>query len=180
MEDDRVAILEQQLAQAKLIAEEADKKYEEVYGWHQKPFHLHRDVFFRGYSFKLGARFRETLVSFRIYLASWCRQFTCSDRIENPGGHWRHQRNQLIPVTFFLFSQKTTTIVATSTTTTTVQNHNENNIALAKYWRTVHWPMKSVWMLLRTNWKRLASLPRRPTKNTTRCCLALLDATKHI
>lgn len=30
MEDDRVALLEQQLAQAKLIAEEADKKYEEV------------------------------------------------------------------------------------------------------------------------------------------------------
>lgn len=30
MEDDRVGILEQQLAQAKLIAEEADKKYEEV------------------------------------------------------------------------------------------------------------------------------------------------------
>ena len=30
MEDDRVAILEGQLAQAKLIAEEADKKYEEV------------------------------------------------------------------------------------------------------------------------------------------------------
>ncbi|XP_018564219.1 tropomyosin-1, isoforms 9A/A/B isoform X2 [Anoplophora glabripennis] len=30
MEDDRVSILEQQLAQAKLIAEEADKKYEEV------------------------------------------------------------------------------------------------------------------------------------------------------
>lgn len=30
MEDDRVCILEQQLAQAKLIAEEADKKYEEV------------------------------------------------------------------------------------------------------------------------------------------------------
>ena len=30
MEDDRVAILEVQLAQAKLIAEEADKKYEEV------------------------------------------------------------------------------------------------------------------------------------------------------
>ena len=30
MEDDRVAILENQLAQAKLIAEEADKKYEEV------------------------------------------------------------------------------------------------------------------------------------------------------
>ncbi|XP_034937376.1 tropomyosin isoform X4 [Chelonus insularis] len=30
MEDDRVAALEQQLAQAKLIAEEADKKYEEV------------------------------------------------------------------------------------------------------------------------------------------------------
>lgn len=30
MEDDRVAILEAQLAQAKLIAEEADKKYEEV------------------------------------------------------------------------------------------------------------------------------------------------------
>nr|CAI5850704.1 unnamed protein product [Callosobruchus analis] len=30
MEDDRVAVLEQQLAQAKLIAEEADKKYEEV------------------------------------------------------------------------------------------------------------------------------------------------------
>lgn len=30
MEDDRVTILEQQLAQAKLIAEEADKKYEEV------------------------------------------------------------------------------------------------------------------------------------------------------
>lgn len=30
MEDDRIAILEAQLAQAKLIAEEADKKYEEV------------------------------------------------------------------------------------------------------------------------------------------------------
>lgn len=30
MEDDRVGILEAQLAQAKLIAEEADKKYEEV------------------------------------------------------------------------------------------------------------------------------------------------------
>lgn len=30
MEDDRVAILETQLAQAKQIAEEADKKYEEV------------------------------------------------------------------------------------------------------------------------------------------------------
>lgn len=30
MEDDRVSLLEQQLTQAKLIAEEADKKYEEV------------------------------------------------------------------------------------------------------------------------------------------------------
>jgi len=30
MEDDRVAVLETQLTQAKLIAEEADKKYEEV------------------------------------------------------------------------------------------------------------------------------------------------------
>jgi tropomyosin-1 len=30
MEDDRVSILETQLSQAKLIAEEADKKYEEV------------------------------------------------------------------------------------------------------------------------------------------------------
>ena len=30
MEDDRVALLEAQLSQAKLIAEEADKKYEEV------------------------------------------------------------------------------------------------------------------------------------------------------
>jgi hypothetical protein len=30
MEDDRVAMLEAQLAQAKLIAEESDKKYEEV------------------------------------------------------------------------------------------------------------------------------------------------------
>lgn len=30
MEDDRVSVLETQLAQAKLIAEEADKKYEEV------------------------------------------------------------------------------------------------------------------------------------------------------
>lgn len=34
MEDDRVGILESQLSQAKLIAEEADKKYEEV------PFYL--------------------------------------------------------------------------------------------------------------------------------------------
>lgn len=33
MEDDRVAILEAQLSQAKLIAEEADKKYEEVENW---------------------------------------------------------------------------------------------------------------------------------------------------
>jgi tropomyosin-1 len=30
MEDDRVSLLEAQLAQAKLIAEESDKKYEEV------------------------------------------------------------------------------------------------------------------------------------------------------
>lgn len=30
MEDDRVGSLESQLAQAKLIAEESDKKYEEV------------------------------------------------------------------------------------------------------------------------------------------------------
>jgi hypothetical protein len=30
MEDDRVGVVESQLAQAKLIAEEADKKYEEV------------------------------------------------------------------------------------------------------------------------------------------------------
>jgi tropomyosin 1 len=30
MEDDRVSVLEAQLAQAKLIAEEADRKYEEV------------------------------------------------------------------------------------------------------------------------------------------------------
>lgn len=30
MEDDRVSVLETQLSQAKLIAEEADKKYEEV------------------------------------------------------------------------------------------------------------------------------------------------------
>jgi hypothetical protein len=30
MEDDRVGVLEAQLSQAKLIAEEADKKYEEV------------------------------------------------------------------------------------------------------------------------------------------------------
>lgn len=34
MEDDRVAILESQLSQAKQIAEEADKKYEEVYKKH--------------------------------------------------------------------------------------------------------------------------------------------------
>lgn len=43
MEDDRVAVLEQQLAQAKLIAEEADKKYEEVansYSLHS-PAHAH-------------------------------------------------------------------------------------------------------------------------------------------
>ena len=31
MEDDRVSLLEAQLAQAKLIAEESDKKYEEVW-----------------------------------------------------------------------------------------------------------------------------------------------------
>lgn len=31
MEDDKVSILEAQLAQAKHIAEEADKKYEEVW-----------------------------------------------------------------------------------------------------------------------------------------------------
>ncbi len=36
MEDDRLAILETQLAQAKQIAEEADKKYEEV---RKKNFH---------------------------------------------------------------------------------------------------------------------------------------------
>lgn len=39
MEDDRVAILEAQLAQAKLIAEEADKKYEEVYS--KKSYHYY-------------------------------------------------------------------------------------------------------------------------------------------
>lgn len=36
MEDDRVSLLEQQLAQAKLIAEEADKKYEEVGHVHRR------------------------------------------------------------------------------------------------------------------------------------------------
>lgn len=38
MEDDRVAILESQLAQAKQIAEEADKKYEEVQKHRQSYF----------------------------------------------------------------------------------------------------------------------------------------------
>ena len=32
-EEDRVTIVEQQLSQAKLIAEEADKKYDEVRLW---------------------------------------------------------------------------------------------------------------------------------------------------
>ena len=42
MEDDRVAILEAQVAQAKLIAEEADKKYEEVYNYtHENYSHTH-------------------------------------------------------------------------------------------------------------------------------------------
>ena len=48
MEDDRVAILEAQLAQAKLIAEEADKKYEEVESyraWHYLPLKLHLLVY---------------------------------------------------------------------------------------------------------------------------------------
>ena len=48
MEDDRVAILEAQLAQAKLIAEEADKKYEEVElyrAWHYLPLKLHLLVY---------------------------------------------------------------------------------------------------------------------------------------
>lgn len=35
MEDDRVSVLEAQLAQAKLIAEEADRKYEEVVREHR-------------------------------------------------------------------------------------------------------------------------------------------------
>ena len=39
MEDDRVAILEAQLAQAKLIAEEADKKYEEVKSHNMRTLH---------------------------------------------------------------------------------------------------------------------------------------------
>jgi hypothetical protein len=43
MEDDRVAILESQLAQAKLIAEEADKKYEEV---RFEPSHKDKLIFF--------------------------------------------------------------------------------------------------------------------------------------
>ena len=38
-EEDRVAIVEQQLAQAKLIAEEADKKYEEVKYRHRRLLH---------------------------------------------------------------------------------------------------------------------------------------------
>lgn len=42
MEDDRVAILEAQLAQAKLIAEEADKKYEEVERYFSSLPHLAR------------------------------------------------------------------------------------------------------------------------------------------
>lgn len=42
MEDDRVAILEAQLSQAKLIAEEADKKYEEVDTWWNIKSHLVR------------------------------------------------------------------------------------------------------------------------------------------
>lgn len=47
MEDDRVAILEAQVAQAKLIAEEADKKYEEVHNLFMfltKPFVLQNNV----------------------------------------------------------------------------------------------------------------------------------------
>lgn len=41
MEDDRVTILEAQLSQAKLIAEEADKKYEEVAKkFHQTSIHF--------------------------------------------------------------------------------------------------------------------------------------------
>lgn len=41
MEDDRVAILEAQLSQAKLIAEEADKKYEEV-AIRTKSYHIEK------------------------------------------------------------------------------------------------------------------------------------------
>jgi len=40
MEDDRVSMLEAQLAQAKLIAEEADKKYEEVKSCHADWAHV--------------------------------------------------------------------------------------------------------------------------------------------
>lgn len=48
MEDDRVAILEAQLSQAKLIAEEADKKYEEVL------ISLHKKFFYRNWLGKLS------------------------------------------------------------------------------------------------------------------------------
>jgi hypothetical protein len=43
MEDDRVGILEAQLAQAKLIAEEADKKYEEVAHLNMIVFHVYEN-----------------------------------------------------------------------------------------------------------------------------------------
>ena len=44
MEDDKAALLETQLAQAKQIAEEADKKYEEV----NKPASNHSTMGFKG------------------------------------------------------------------------------------------------------------------------------------
>ena len=65
MEDDRVAILEAQLAQAKLIAEEADKKYEEV----TFPFR-YISAFFCARS-----KLRKSLLRLSLWLMSWIYRF---------------------------------------------------------------------------------------------------------
>lgn len=43
-----------------------------------------------------------------------------------------------------------------------------NSSALVKFSRTVHLPMKSAWTPLRTNWRKLASWLKKPTRNTMR------------
>lgn len=129
MEDDRVSVLETQLAQAKLIAEEADKKYEEVMmenDW--------RNFWLGKKKVRIDLRnFQESLAAVAQFCPLESKNFSSFSFFRHPS-------------------------------------------APARFLRTAHLPMKSAWTPLRTNWRKLASSLKKPTRNTMRC----LDRTKSL
>lgn len=143
MEDDRVAILESQLAQAKLIAEEADKKYEEV---------------------------RKSAAQ----TPDWCSFSTPTppgQRFCSPDktfGHKQVQRKQIFESLINYCSlncdlfDMVAGVLALGLTSLNVST------VCARSLRTGAWQMKSAWTPWRTSWRRRASWPRRPTRNTMR------------